>query len=155
MKRIKIRYGETIINAIPLAKFKMKLGKLVATQHSFMFLKWYPSRYEVEYEIKPKWLVFIPWKHCAKEIALIDDADVLPQDFSTPTQWIDIDKFVSPYTYEDPYYDEYEITDFSGYPFVAENESFIANVWQSDTSSVLEFLFKHFPELLEAADAED
>ena len=100
-------------------------------------------------------MVFIPWKHRAKELALIDDTDVLAQDFSTPTQWIDIAKFISPYTEETPYYDEYEITDFSGYPFVKENENFIANVKQCDYSSVLEYLFKHFPELLEATDAEE
>ena len=155
MKRIKIRYDETIINAIPLAKFKIKLEKLVATQHSRLLVKWFPSRYEVKYEIKPKWLVFIPWKHSAKELAIIDDSDVLSQDFSVPTQWIGIDEFISPYIEEDPYYDEYEITDFSGYPFVAENKNFIANVMQYDSTSVLEYLFKHFPELLEATDAEE
>ena len=155
MKRIRIRYGETVINAIPLAKFKMKLEKLVATQHSFLFLKWHSSRYEVAYEIKPKWIVLIPWKHCAKELAIIDDADVLSQDFSVPTQWVNIDEFISPYTAEDPYYEQYEITEFCGYPFVADNESFIANVRQSDCDLPLELLFKLFPELLEATDAED
>ena len=135
------------IEGIPLAKFKIKIEDAWRVQHRFLFFKWSTSKWAMVE--KNKWLVFIPWKHSEKEVVLVDDADVVSQDFSFPQQWINVSKFISPYTEELPDWGEkYEVADFCGYPFIVENESFIANIKMYYNSVPLKILYKQFPEFL-------
>ena len=140
--KIQIDFGQktSIVEAVLLAKFIREYTSYISTKRLlFRRLK----------EVKKSelcYLVFIPWKHREKELLVIKESEIVSDNFTQPTEWVNIDSFTS--STKEEYHDYFEIKDFWGYDFIYENRFFLAHVMESITWEPLEVLYKNMPELL-------
>ena len=161
MKKILILYDGREVSAydgreVPaflLARFDMVENEFVCVRGLFGRKK------EVLSPIKRQYcLVFIPWKHREKELALIATDDAVTMEKIEGEGVVFAESFVSPFTKEAPYYAEYKISSFVGYDFIYEYKSFIGDVRNQCGEKPLELLYRYAPELLceefDEADAE-
>lgn len=143
MVKVLFKYGNKEIPAFLLARFNM-------VDNEFVSVKGFFGRIiDVLTPIgRPYCLVFIPWKHREKELSLISMEDVITIDKLVGDDIVSVEKYVSPFTEEDPYYAECKISNFVGYKFVYEYKNFIANIRNQCFTTALEILYQHHPELL-------
>lgn len=143
MNNIKIRLYGKEINAILLAHFNI-LHTIEVEKKVLLFFK-----RETKTQIKSNvFLVFIPFKHQEKELAIIELEDVVDFEQLEGSDILHIENFISPFTKEHPYYNEYKIENFIGHEFIYTNKEFIADT-VNRLYEPLEILYKHKPELLQ------
>ena len=144
MHKIQVQYEMKEISAFFLARFDMAVNEAFSKRTFFGRIKtiFVPAE-------RPYCLVFIPWKHRMKELALIPMQDVLLFDASAYEDVVSVEKYISPFTQEYPYYEEYTISNFIGYQFLYDYKSFIADVNNELPERPLEILYQLHPELLE------
>ncbi len=94
-------------------------------------------------------LIFIPWKRQEKQLALIPIEKVLTLQELVGENVVRVEKYVSPFTEEAPYYAQLEISNFIGYHFVYDYKNFISDVRNECPTKALNILYKHHPELLQ------
>ena len=143
MVTILIQYGNREIPAILLARFNMVDNEFVSVRGFLGRIKDILTPLDRQY-----CLVFIPWKHKAKELSIVSVQDVITIDKLIGDDIVSVEKYISPFTEEDPYYAEYKISNFVGYKFVYEYKNFIANIRNQCFERTLEILYQHHPELL-------
>ena len=143
MVTILIQYGNREIPAILLARFNMVDNEFVSVRGFLGRIKDILTPLDRQY-----CLVFIPWKHKAKELSIVSVQDVITIDKLVGDDIVSVEKYVSPFTEEDPYYAECKISNFVGYKFVYEYKNFIANIRNQCFTTALEILYQHHPELL-------
>ncbi len=144
MTKILIKYNNREVPAILLARFDMVDNEFVSVKGLFGRIKDIFTPIQRQY-----CLVFIPWKHKVKELALISMSDVITIDKLIGNDIVSVEKYISPFTEEDPYYAECKISNFIGYKFVYEYRNYIADVRNQCFTKPLEFLYQHYPELLQ------
>ena len=96
-------------------------------------------------EEKRKCLVFIPYRHTLKEIAEIDESQVLTANAAIPADYVKADTFT--YATGETYPGEFEIRDFCGCPLLLEDASFLENVLADERDACLESLYRYDPTL--------
>ena len=143
MITISIKCNNREIPAILLARFNMMDNEFISVKGVFGRIKNLLAPMENQY-----CLVFIPWKHHIKELSLIHIQDVITIDKLVGDDIVSIEKYISPFTEEDPYYAECEISNFVGYKFVYEYKNYIADIRNQCFTKPLEILYQHHPELL-------
>ena len=74
--------------------------------------------------------------------------DVITTDKLDGDDIVSIDKYISPFTEEEPYYAEYKVSNFVGYNFIYEYKNYIADIRNQCFTKPLEILYQHHPELL-------
>lgn len=94
------------------------------------------------------YLVFIPWKHAMKDIVYIDERQIISIDNCSEVEWVNIDRFISKFTKEEPYYTEYVIENFKGYKFIYDDNEFIANLRNGLSKYSLETLYSNLPAII-------
>ena len=144
MKKILIKSNGKERQAFLLARFNMVDKEVVSLKGMFGRVKNVLTDTERSY-----CLVFIPWKHQEKELALIPVRDVITLDKLVGDDIVVIEKFISPFTEENPYYAEYKILDFIGYKFIYDYKNFIADIRNQCPTKPLEMLYQHYLELLQ------
>lgn len=144
MNKITINYCGESISAYPLARFFMTDEEVPSVRGLFG-----STKTTVKTVRRERYLVFIPWRHREKELAIIPRGDVDVEIKNTCGNIISVESFVSPFKAEEPYYAEYEITDFSGYRFIYDYRSFIADVRNRCSEEPLEILYANLPMLSE------
>ena len=157
--KIKIKYETNIglektthiLEVIPLACFTAKVWKYINEEKHFLWFKRKDTVRVPEY--KRKWLVYIPWKHCQKQIELIDESDIISAGAEFPSNWINVSQYISTYIYAEECpscREDVEITNFCGYDFIYNYNSFVATmiVDRFATTDLYEELYKHMPELI-------
>ena len=143
MQKILIKYNDKETSAFFLARFDMVDKEVVSQKGLFGKIK------NVLVDTKsPYYLMFIPWKHREKELALIPVRDVIIVDKRVDEDMVSVKKYISPFTEELPYYTEYEISDFVGYKFICDYKNFIADIRNQCFNKPLEILYQHYPQLL-------
>lgn len=143
MKKILIRYKGLETEAVLLARFTIVDNELTEKKGLFGRLKRCVTPIE-----RQCCLVFLPWKHDEKELAIIPASDVKSHADPKGDDTVSVCEYVSPFTEEAPYYTEYTVRDFVGYKFVCDDKSLIANVKNQCTAKPLATLYKNYPELL-------
>ena len=143
MVTILIQYGNREIPAFLLARFNMVDNEFVSVRGFLGRIKDILTPLDRQY-----CLVFIPWKHKAKELSIVSVQDVITIDKLVGDDIVSVEKYVSPFTEEDPYYAEFKISNFVGYKFVYEYKNFIANIRNQCFTTALEILYQNHPELL-------
>jgi hypothetical protein len=131
---VKIEYNNEIITALLLASFIMTTLK------------------DKEEEVS---LIFIPWKHKIKELAIIRNYQIIEKDDDKLDSFINIDSFTSEFKEELPYYTSYLIKNYYGYDFIYYHKGFIANVYQHCFETPLNILYQELPELLKETNNEE
>lgn len=96
-------------------------------------------------EEKRKCLVFIPYRHTLKEIAEIDESQVLTANAAIPADYVKANSFT--YATGETYPGEFEIRDFCGYPLLLADASFLENVLADERDACLEALYRYDPTL--------
>lgn len=144
MRRILIKYNNREIIAVLLARFNMIDNELISIKGLFGRIKDILTPTERQY-----CLVFIPWKHQTKELALISMRDVVTLDKLIGDDIVSAEKYISPFTEEEPYYMEYKISDFVGYKFIYDYRNFIGDIRNQCFTKPLEILYQRHPELLQ------
>ena len=143
MKRILVKYNNQEASAILLARFDMVDNEFVSVKGLFGRIK------DVFVPMNRQYcLVFIPWRYREKEIVLLPMGDVITIDKLIGNDIVSIEKYISPFTEEDPYYAEYKISNFVGYNFIYEYKNCIADIRNQCFKKPLELLYQHHPELL-------
>ena len=140
IKKILIKYNNREVPAILLAHFNM-----VDNEFKGLFGRIKDIFVSVN---RQYCLVFIPWKHKVKELALISMSDVITIDKLIGNDIVSVEKYISPFTEEDPYYAECKISNFIGYKFIYEYKNYIADIRNQCFKKPLELLYQHHPELL-------
>lgn len=143
MQKILIRYNDKEVPAFFLARFNMTDKEAVSQKGLFGRVKHVLTDTERTY-----CLVFIPWKHSEKELALISIQNVITSDIQIDEAMASVEKYISPFTEENPYYAEYKISDFVGYKFIYEYKNFIADIRNQCPTKPYEILYHLHPELL-------
>lgn len=143
MITISVKYNNREIHAILLAHFHMIDNEFVSV---FGRIKDFFAPKRRQY-----CLLFLPWKHQIKELALVSMKDVITIDKLIGDDIVSVDAYVSPFTEEDPYYREYQISNFVGYKFIYEYKNCIADIRNRCFTKPLELLYQHHPELLQEA----
>ena len=146
MVTILIQYGNREIPAILLARFNMVDNEFVSVRGFLGRIKDILTPLDRQY-----CLVFIPWKHKAKELSIVSVQDVIAIDRLIGDDIVSVEKYISPFTEEDPYYAEYKISNFVGYQFIYEYKNYIADIRNQCFKKPLELLYQHHPELLQEA----
>ena len=140
MKKIPIKYNNREVPAILFACFDM-----VDNEFKGLFCR-------IKDIVVPKkhqyCLVFIPWKHREKELLLVSIKDVITIDKLIGNDIVSIEKYISPFTYEEPYHMECKISNFVGYKFIYEYKNYIADIRNQYYEKPLEILYQNHPELL-------
>ena len=144
MRKILIKINNREIPAILLARFDMVDNEFVSVKGLFGKTKDVFTPMNHQY-----CLVFIPWKHREKELLLVSIKDVITIDKLIGNDIVSIEKYISPFTEEDPYYAECKISNFVGYKFIYEYKNYIANIRNQCFKKPLEILYQHHPELLQ------
>ena len=143
MEKIIIKYENREVPAIMLARFDMINDEFISLKGFFGKIK------KVFVPMKHQYcLVFIPWKHREKEIAIIHVEKAITLAKLSGVDIVSVDNYVSPFTEESPYYEEYQISNFVGYQFIYHYKNYIADVRNQCFEKPLEILYKHHPELL-------
>ena len=143
MKKILIRYNNRHVPAILLAHFDMTDNEFVSAKGLFGRIK------SVFATTKRKYcLVFVPWKHQAKELVIIPADETITSAKLDGDDIVCADNYISPFTEEEPYYAEYKISNFVGCKFVFEYKNYIADIRNQCSDKPLEILYHHHPELL-------
>ena len=143
MITISIKCNNREIPAILLARFNMMDNEFISVKGIYGRIKNLLAPMENQY-----CLVFIPWKHHIKELALISIQDVLTVGKLIGDDIVSVEKYISPFTEEDPYYAECKISNFVGYKFIYEYRNYIADIRNQCFTKPLEILYQHHPELL-------
>ena len=144
MKKIFIKYNNREVPAFLLARFDMIDNEIVSVKGLFGKIK------DVFAPVNHQYcLVFIPWKHREKELLLLSMRDIITIDKLIGNDIVSIEKYISPFTEEDPYYAEYKISNFVGYKFIYEYKNYIADIRNQCFTKPLEILYQHHPELLQ------
>ncbi|MBQ7337927.1 MAG: hypothetical protein IJW40_05665 [Clostridia bacterium] len=144
MRKILIKYYNQELPAILLARFDMVDNEFVSVKGLFGKIKDIFTPMNRQY-----CLVFIPWKHREKELVLLPMSDIITIDKLIGNDIVSIEKYISPFTEEDPYYAEYKISNFVGYKFIYEYKNYIADIRNQCFRKPLEILYQHHPELLQ------
>ena len=143
IKRIIINYNDKEVPAILLAHFEVVDDSPILKKGLFTKIKDFFKPTKRKY-----YLVFIPWKHSLKELALVPLENVIKTDELAGEDVISVEEYISPYTDEEPWYAECKIWNFVGYKFIYENKSFIINCFMQDYKAPQQILYMHQPELL-------
>lgn len=145
IKRIKFNYyPNQKISGILLASFNMNKNDIVTTNGMFGRKK------NVIIETNRKYcLVFIPWKHRAKQIDIIEMDQVISLDELEGEDIICVEKFISRFEFDDPYFNKYVISNFVGYKFIYDNKNIIGNILHVYFDEALTELYDNYPELLQ------
>lgn len=96
-------------------------------------------------EEKRKCIVFIPYRQALKEIAEIDESQVLTANAAIPADYVKANSFT--YATGETYPGEFEIRDFCGCPLLLEDASFLENVLADERDACLESLYRYDPTL--------
>ncbi len=136
------------IPCVVLASFLMEQS--IREIRRFLFFKW-----ERERKRKQRFfLVFLPWKHREKELALLP-AEAVTVTAGTPRGFVRVARFVSHFTEEWPYAADFVIENFHGLALVFETGDFIANVYEQCVERPLSVLYAAYPSILELASEDD
>lgn len=136
------------IKGILLGKYKTPHNEYYSVEKKFL---WITKRLHRSRSLNtPLYIVFIPWKHREKELIIVDEKYVTdPHMLGRDNQWIDVSGFSSK-TYDGViYHAKVDVTEFSGYRFIYENNAFIINLHSYETWDNLSIVYENMPELLE------
>ncbi len=150
MNKILVKYNNREVPAILLARFNMVDNKFVFVKGLFGRIR------DVFAPMRRRYcLAFIPWKHREKELVLVSVGDVITIDKLVGNDIVSVERYVSPFTEEEPYYAEYKISNFVGHRFVYDYKNFIADIRNQCFAKPLEILYQQHPELLQEELDED
>jgi len=144
LKKILIRYSGRIVEAFLLGTYMREYYRSQKTLLEKLLKK--QTRSKILTTVKKTYLVFIPWKHQAKQLLEITESDILPFDEVFPTEWVSMHQYTSIGTEE--YHPSMTISDFSGYSFIFQNNSFISDQICGENETNLNILYTEMPELL-------
>lgn len=137
-----------IVKGILLGKYHRTLKETYSYEKKFLWIrKTVKASRTVDSSF---YIIFIPWKHELKEIQLVEEKYIVHSPFLHPEEnWVTKEKFISE-TYDgDIYPFRYEIKNFSGYGFIYENNSFIADLCFCNFDQCISILYENMPEVLE------
>lgn len=147
MVQIEFYDDGSVIKGILLGKYQRPHDEVYSYEKKFLWKT--KTIYAHRTLITPLFVVFIPWKHQMKELREVDEKYIVNlQSLNVDESWIKKDKFIS-----EPY-DGYiyplsvEVTDFVGYKFMCDDNSFIANLCLHEFEDCLTTLYKNMPEVL-------
>ena len=141
MVTIKFYYHGDILNGIFLAKYERLHNEIYTIEKKFF--KRIKKIEKIREISTPLYLIFIPYRHKEKEIVEIDEKHILKLD----DNYFKAKSFVSKTNF-DYYNNEISISNFIGYKFIYDYNSFIANITLQETYNTLEVIYKNMPELL-------
>ena len=152
--RIKFNYDGIITKGILLGQCDfIEYVTHVEEEKKFWFFSSF-KRIKKERKFK-MYLVFIPWKHAMKTITFINERQIISIDYYNDVEFIKVDRYISKFTKEKPYYTECIIENFNGYKFIYEDNGFIANIRYGLEKYSLEILYANLPNILEEEFDED
>ena len=148
MIQITFNYCGNIVKGILLGKYQR-----VHELHHIIKKKFFGKVYE-KHKVKktnsPLYIIFIPWKHQAKEIIEIDESYVLEiAGLLKEEEWINVDSYTSLVLEHNEYEVSIKVNNFNGYKFIYDNNSFIVDLVLSNTKDNLNILYTKYPEFLE------
>ena len=141
MQKVLIQYDNKEIPAFFLAHFHRMQVEILPVKGLFGRIKSRLASVD-----RHDCLVFIPWKHREKELALISMSDIIGFDRIVDEDVISVKQYISSTT-DDPY-GECEILDFVGYKFIYECKNFIADLIDG-SQKPYEIFYQLYPELLQ------
>ena len=144
MNKITVYYKNKKVLAFLLARFNMLDDEIRHVKGLFGRNKQITFRVNRQY-----CLVFIPWKRQEKELAFIPIEQVITLDALVGDDVVEVEKYVSPFTEEAPYYAQLEISNFVGYNFIYDYKNFIADIKNQCPTKPLNILYERHPELLQ------
>ena len=151
---VKAKYNNSIIECYPLAVFLWKDYDNETKKHKFLFFSWFTNKIvEVERLMA---LVFIPWKHSEKEIALIPAKNILASVDSFNSDWVKSDIFKC--EYKEPWWyksDVIILKQFQSEDFIFNNKDIISLCICHEYEECLAKLYKEKHSLLELEFDED
>ena len=144
LKRIRVHADGRDADAILLAVYDRKYYHFQKTlAEKLLFRK---TRSKMTTVTARMYLVFVPWKHRAKQLLEIGASDVISCTDAFPAGWITDPSFVS--AANEPYYPSVTVENFSGYDFIRQNASMIADQICGNETNNLEIVYAEMPELL-------
>lgn len=140
---ILVKYNNREIPAFLLAIFNIIDDEFTSVKGFLGRIKYVSKPVDRQY-----CLVFIPWKHQEKELALIPMSDIITIGKLAGNDIVSVEKYISPFTEEYPYYSECKISNFVGYNFVYDYKNFISDVINQCFTKPLTILYQQHPEFL-------
>ena len=137
-----------IVKGILLGKYQMTLKETYSYEKKFLWIrKTVKASRTVDSSF---YIIFIPWKHQLKEIQLVEEKYIVHSPSLHPEEnWVTKEKFISESYDGDMYPLGFEIKNFSGYQFIFDNNSFIADLCLHNINECLSILYENMPEFLE------
>lgn len=146
MVTIKFNYQGEILNGVFLAKYERLHNEIYTIEKKFF--KRLKKIEKIRKISTPLYLIFIPYRHKEKEIVEIDEKHIINLDsLKLDDNYFKAKSFVSKTNF-DYYNNEISISNFIGYKFIYDYNSFIANITLQETYNSLDVLYKNMPELL-------
>ncbi len=146
MVTIKFYYHGDILNGVFLAKYKRLHNEIYTIEKKFF--KRIKKIEKIREISTPLYLIFIPYRDKEKEIIEIDEKHIINLDsLKLDDNYFKAKSFVSKTNF-DYYNNEISISNFIGYKFIYDYNSFIANITLQETYNSLDVLYKNMPELL-------
>ena len=146
MVTIKFNYQVEILNGVFLAKYERLHNEIYTIEKKFF--KRIKKIEKIREISTPLYLIFIPYRDKEKEIIEIDEKHIINLDsLKLDDNYFKAKSFVSKTNF-DYYNNEVSISNFIGYKFIYDYNSFIANITLQETYNSLDVLYKNMPELL-------
>lgn len=151
MVTIKFWHNNRIISGILLAKHQRPHDEVYSVKKKFLW------KTKITYEHRtlntPLYVIFIPWRHEEKELVEVDEKYIIdPENIEIDETWIYIDKFTSERTesFDNRIWKEsIEVSNFLGYKFMYDNNSFMINLCIHEYWEALTTLYQNMPQLLD------
>ena len=151
MVTIQFLYNNRVINGVLLAKYQRPHDEVYSVKKEFL------GKTKITYEHRtlntPLYVIFIPWRHKEKEIIEVDEKFIInPENVGIDETWISIDKFTSERTESfnnHSWSESVEVSNFCGYKFMYDNNSFMINLCMHEYWETLTILFQNIPQLLD------
>ena len=141
--RISVMFEDRRVEVVALATFNMDDYKFTTQKGLFGRAKQVFTEAPCDFA-----LVFIPWKHREKQLAMVRMDSVL-SPVAPRKDWVTVRSFFSVYEDEPYYRSEVEVRNFVGYKFICDNNNFIAALRNGENYDPLTALYENMPYLLE------
>ena len=141
--RISVMFGDRRVEVVALATFNMDDYKFTFKKGLFGRTKQVIIEAPCDFA-----LVFIPWKHREKQLAMVRMDSVL-SPVAPRKDWVTVRSCVSVYEDEPYYRSEVEVRNFVGYKFICDNNNFIAALRNGENYDPLTALYENMPYLLD------
>lgn len=146
MVTIKFYYHGEILNGAFLAKYERLHNEVYTIERKFF--KRIKKIEKIRKISTPLYLIFIPYRDKEKEIIEIDEKHIINlNSLKLDDNYFKAKSFVSKTNF-DYYNNEVSISNFIGYKFIYDYNSFIANITLQETYNSLDVLYKNIIKLL-------